>query len=604
MKNYAQVAPLAPGMNARLLGSMRVPRVAVGVSPTGSFKTSILLKHVPGGTPGTTRGTRVLPGIFLARRRIFCWVPVLLAVILLGGCASREAAAPAQTRDSRAAGLLARSRSLASTFDARMGFAVAAADLAAKDVARGGGDGDRGIYNAACTEVAVLSRNVSLPATLQTPAGTYRVELDAGRAAGCWNPAFFSKLIPTGEIKNRRLVSRKPPRGYGGVLVGVHRPANSRALFLSRAGVSAPVTAVLNTLPPAQSGGPVRATLALYDSSKMDTARIAGANRPLAADLSVPFGYYPIPPKMGILGMLRPQQFFKMEGLFLAQPYDAKKIPLVFIHGLMSDPSMWLPVMADIEADPVLRGEYQFWTFAYPTGNPIGYSALQLREALAGVYKAYPKSRHMVIVNHSLGGVITHLQVISPGDALVKAIFKNKAPEIMAMPDSSLIKRGLVYQANPRIDRVIFVAAPHRGAPLAINPIGNFGASLIRIPGQMVNEIGKGAIQIAAATAGKKANFIPNGISGLSPKNPLLVAMNTLPIKPPFHSIIGVAGSPRAPLDKTGDTVVPYWSSHLDGARSEKTVPYPHTAMFVKTEATDEIKRILKLHLACVEDRQ
>ena len=534
-------------------------------------------------------------------------VAVLAAAIgLLSGCASREAVGPAsaQTRDSRAAGLLAKSRSLASTFNARMGFAVAAADLAAKDIAKGGGDADRGIYNAACTEIAVLSRNVSLPVPLQTPAGTYRLELDSGRAPGCWNAAFFSKLIPTREIKNKSLVSRKPPSGYGGVLVGVHRPPNSRALFLSRTGVSAPVTAVLNTVPPAQVGGPVRATLALYDPSKKFAARVAGADRPLAADLSAPYGYYPIPPKIGIMGMLRPEQFFNKEGLFLAQPYDEKKIPLVFIHGLMSDPSMWFPVMADIEADPILRGSYQFWVFSYPTGNPLGYSALKLREALAGVYKAYPKSRHMVVVNHSMGGIISHLQVISAGDALVKAIFKDKAPEIMALPDSALLKRGLVYQANPRIDRVIFVAAPHRGAPLAINPIGNFGASLIRIPGQMVNEIGKGAIQIAASTAGKKANFVPNGINALSPKNPLLVAMNTLPIKPPFHSIIGVAGEPKSPLDKTSDTVVPYWSSHLDGARSEKIVPYPHTAMFVKPEATDEIKRILRLHLASVEVRK
>ena len=120
----------------------------------------------------------------------------------------------------------------------------------------------------------------------------------------------------------------------------------------------------------------------------------------------------------------------------------------------------------------------------------------------------------------------------------------------------------------------------------------------------MVNEIGKGAIQIAASTAGIKTNFVPNGINGLSPKNPLLVAMNTLPVNPPFHSIIGVAGGPKSPLEKTSDTVVPYWSSHLDGARSEKIVPYPHTAMFVKPEATDEIRRILKLHLAGVGDRK
>ena len=32
----------------------------------------------------------------------------------------------------------------------------------------------------------------------------------------------------------------------------------------------------------------------------------------------------------------------------------------------------------------------------------------------------------------------------------------------------------------------------------------------------------------------------------------------------PCCSIIGVAGKPKSPLEKTSDTLVPYWSSHLD----------------------------------------
>ena len=52
----------------------------------------------------------------------------------------------------------------------------------------------------------------------------------------------------------------------------------------------------------------------------------------------------------------------------------------------------------------------------------------------------------------------------------------------------------------------------------------------------------------------------------------------------------------RLPLEKTSD--LPYWSSHLDAALCEKIVPYRHTAMFVKPEATDEIKRILHLERA------
>ena len=534
-------------------------------------------------------------------------VALSVAAALLGGCASREAgpsSTATQRRSPDAVELLAQSRSTARTFETRLGLAVAAADLAAKAIANGGGNEDRTLYNNACAEVAVLSRKFALPLTLKTPAGTYLLAPDNSRISGRWDPSYFNELIPTGKIKNKALVSKEPPAGYGGALVGVHRPADPRVLYLPRVGVSAPVTAVLNTVPPAHAGEPARATLVLYDPSKQNTAHIAGATRPLAFDLSAPFGYYPSPPKLGILGLLRPQQYFNREGLFLVQPYDSKKIPLVLIHGLMSDPQMWLPVMADTESDPVLRGKYQFWVFAYPTGNPIGYSALELREALAGVYKVYPRTRNMVIVNHSLGGVITHLQVIDSSDVLVKGIFKQNTSKILALPDDSPVKKALIFRANPHIDRVVFVAAPHRGAPLAINRLAEFGASFIRLPSQVLSDIGTATLKAATSAAGIKGNFIPTSVSGLSPKSPLLISMNTVPMRTPFHSIIGVAGLPKTPLNKTSDTVVPYWSSHEDAALSEKIVPYPHTAMFVKPEATEEIKRILRLHLASTTDGQ
>jgi pimeloyl-ACP methyl ester carboxylesterase len=484
---------------------------------------------------------------------------------------------------------------------AQIGFAVAAADKAAGNL-----EDERLTYNAACIELAARvgksTDGASLPATFSTPSGTYRLEFNTGRPSGAWDPSLFAKLLPTDEIKNQRLVSKAPLAGYGGALVGVSLPPNPRALLLPKVGVSAPVTAVVNFSKPARSGDPIRAILTLHDPTKRNSALVAGEKRPLAADFTAPFGYYPNPGDVGILGMLRPGEFLEKEGFFLVQPYDPKKIPIVFVHGLMSVPQMWLPVMAALESDPVLRGKFQFWVFAYPTGDPIAYSALQLRRALESVYKVYPRTRDMVIINHSLGGDLTHLQVIDTGDVLVKGIFKQNAPNIMALPPDDLIKQALVFKANPRIKRVVFVAAPHRGAPLAVNIIGRIGAALIHLPGQVISDIGTATIEEAAAAAGLKKNFLPNSINGLSPKSPLLISMNEVPIRVPFHSIIGVAGEPKAPLEKTSDTVVPYWSSHLDAARSEKIVPYPHTAMFVKPEATDEIKRVLRLHLVSIGD--
>ena len=520
-------------------------------------------------------------------------VPLLWA---LASCATTNVGRQADP----AAALLSEARE-AKAPAAQIGFALAAADQAGRNLSVGD---NRLTYNAACVELAArvgkFTGGVSLPGTFSTPSGIYRLEFGADRPSGAWDPSFFAKLLPTDELKNKQLVSKPPLPGYGGALVGVSLPPNPRELLLPRVGVSAPVTAVVNFSKPARSGEPTRAILTLYDPAKRASALVSGEKRPLTADFTAPFGYYPAPGNIGILGMLSPEKYLEKEGFFLVQPYDPKKIPIIFVHGLMSDPQMWIPVMAAIESDPTLRGKFQFWVFAYPTGNPIAYSALKLREALKSVYKVYPRTRAMVIVNHSLGGDLTHLQVIDSGDVLVKGIFKENAPKILAMPPDAPIKQALIFKANSRIKRVIFVAAPHRGAPLAVNFIGRIGAALIHLPGRVIADIGTSAMEEAAAAAGLGKGFVPNSINGLEPTNPLLISMNEVPIRVPFHSIIGVAGEPKAPLEKTSDTVVPYWSSHLDAARSEKIVPYPHTAMFVKPEATDEIKRILRLHLASI----
>ena len=525
--------------------------------------------------------------------RALAFTPLL---ILLVSCATPDS----ETRSvptARAEKLLAEARHSRNT-EARIGFALAAAEEAAGAIPA---DDARLAYNDACVEIASeiwkSSGEITLPATFSTPAGSFRLEFNPSRPTGVWNPSTFQKLIPTAEIKNQTFVSKGPVSGYGGALVGVSIPPDPRKLFLPEIGVSTAVTAVVGFSKPSQPGKPTRAILTLYDPAKRTSATIAGASRSLAADYKAPFGYYPGASSNGFLGMLRPGKFMRKEGFFLVQPYDPDKIPIVFIHGLMSDPQIWLPMMASIESDPELRRRYQFWVYAYPTGNPIAYSALELRETLEAVYKTYPKSKDMVIVNHSLGGDLTHLQVIDTGNVLVEGIFKQNAPKILALPPDSTVRRGLQFKANPRIERVVFIAAPHRGAPLAINSIGQFGAALIRLPGRVISQIGTATIMEAEEAAGIKKTFIPNSITGLEPDSPLLKSMNKVPIRVPFHSIIGVYGFPKEPLEKTSDTVVPYWSSHLDAALSEKLVPAPHTAIYEHPETIAEVKRILRLNL-------
>ncbi len=394
---------------------------------------------------------------------------------------------------------------------------------------------------------------------------------------------------------NQSLVAQTPPEGFGGVVVGVELPADLQSKLFPKTGISLPVTAVLNFQ--RSTSGETVTRFTLYDSAKRRTAPVAGRTRPLASDLSAPFGYYPLSGAKGFLAMLRPGKYEETEGIYLLQPYDPDKIPLVFIHGLMSSPQMWLPVMAQFENDPELRDRYQYWVFAYPTGDPIAYLGLQLRRALAQMYEVYPDMKDMVIINHSLGGVITHLQVIDPGDALVEAVFKDKADKVLALPDDSLLKRSLVFQSNPRIKEITYIATPHLGAPLASGFLGRIGASLVKIPATLVKDVGEKTVEEAMAMAGLGKNEIPNVVYGLDPHSPLLVAMCKQEMLAPCHSIIGVAGEPKSPLEKTSDTVVPYWSSHLSYALSEKIVDATHETICVHPEAITEMKRIAKLYL-------
>lgn len=515
-----------------------------------------------------------------------------LCLALLTGCAT-----PGTRPEGTSAASLLKQAEAARTPRARLGLLAAAADSAAQAYRRSGADADRLTYNQASAEFATVwkSSGLSLPLALQSPKGTYQIRSGSTRSSGAWNPDRLTEILPTSAMPNQKLVAKTPPDGFGGVVVGVDRPANPRAKLYPKRGVSVPVTAVLNFEP--SSPGTTTAILTLYNPANRKTAAVAGRTRSLAADLSAPFGYYPLAGKKGFLGMLRPGKYEETEGLYLIQPYDPAKIPLVFIHGLMSSPQMWLPVMAQLEADPELRGKFQFWAFAYPTGDPIAYLALQLREALAQMYKVYPDMKDMMIINHSLGGVITHLQVIDTGDALVNAVFKDKAPKILALPDSSLLKRALIFEANPRIKEIVYIAAPHLGAPLASGFIGRLGASLVKIPTTLVKEVGEKTLGEAMAIAGLKKNEIPNVIYGLDPHQPLLVAMCKQKVKAPCHSIIGVAGRPTSPLEKTSDTVVPYWSSHLDYALSEKIVHATHETICAHPESVAEMKRIAKLYL-------
>jgi hypothetical protein len=88
-----------------------------------------------------------------------------------------------------------------------------------------------------------------------------------------------------------------------------------------------------------------------------------------------------------------------------------------------------------------------------------------------------------------------------------------------------------------------------------------------------------------------------NSISNLSNQDPFVRLAANLPIaeQVPYHSIIG-NNTPDFSLDLSSDGVVPYNSSHLEGAQSEKVINSWHSVQETP-EAIVEVRRILHTHL-------
>src|SRR5260370_33777907 len=108
---------------------------------------------------------------------------------------------------------------------------------------------------------------------------------------------------------------------------------------------------------------------------------------------------------------------------------------------------------------------FQFWCFAYPTGGPIAVSALRLRESLERVYQLYPRTKGMVLITHSMGGIVAQMQAVNTERVLWNAVFQNDADRLYATtPPDSLTKKAFIFNANPPGKRIVFIWVSHRGA--------------------------------------------------------------------------------------------------------------------------------------------
>ncbi len=433
---------------------------------------------------------------------------------------------------------------------------------------------------------------------------------------GEWQAEDFERFEFVSDYNVTGLQNQYHNYGLGVPLIAVRksRPRTDPTEQFYPPNLSFPVTAFLRLLPDDRAqtvGGKShhRAELELYDP--LVTGEIAVCNRqvPLEADLSTPLAYALSDPAfqkldVSTLGLLHPEKAQALTGLYMLQPYQPDKIPVLMVHGLWSSPLTWMEMFNDLRSSPELRSKYQFWFYLYPSGQPFWLSGAQLREDLANMRTVVDPGRHspaldqMVLVGHSMGGLVSKLQTLDSGEDFWHLLSEKPFADVKTDEET---RRGLFktvyFKPNISVRRVITIGTPHRGSDVANDTTRWLGRELISLPQKMV--MGEKQLRRDNPDFFKKSTLIDvtTSIDSLSPQMPIfpvmLAAHHGSWVK--YHNIVGRVDrhSTFGRIAGDGDGVVPYSSAHLEDVESELVVEADHTSLHQCSRSVLEVRRIL-----------
>lgn len=417
-------------------------------------------------------------------------------------------------------------------------------------------------------------------------------------------------VVPAAEVELSALKERYTLPGIGVPLVGVIpagklTPGTENVFNIATRGTVSLLTAVMTF---SEDGKP---HFHAIPRNREESVVVGKLNYPLAADWSALLEVYWNLTRVKEerwLGLLQPQELRNTTGLSSIQVYNPNKIPVILTHGLMSSAGTFDNLVNRLYADPEIRRNYQFWYFNYPTGVAWTVSARAYRESILELRKRVdpqfknPNWDKMVVVGHSMGGLITHYSQCEQPWNLLRAsdIPKETLAPLLderyvdtPMPDPSLESLRKDYFFEPvKAGLVVYMATPHRGAPVAKYRLATFLTKLVSLPQNLLKE----AYNIATL---QQDMFLLNpqdaylwftSVNQLKPDSYSISGLQGLKVRNvPTHSIIGDQGKGDTP--KSSDGVVPYWSSHLAWG-TETIVPSDHSVQDCMETAND-MKRIL-----------
>lgn len=436
-----------------------------------------------------------------------------------------------------------------------------------------------------------------------------------------WTPADVHKLILASDFEVSGLATSHNQYGLGVPLIGVRvtDPKKEERTPQERFfpdEMAFPLTAFL--VPNSRLRDSVetvdearKCTLELKDPVRERAVGQPPSAIALEIDLTTPLAYMwsrTDLEKFRWSGLLRPEQGMQRANLLMIRPYEPGKIPVVMVHGLISSPLAWIPMLNELLRDPAIQEKYQFMLYMYPTGVPMPIAAASLRDALSQAKITFnhdgrdPAFDRMVLLGHSMGGLLSHFMTVSSGDQLWR-LYSDRSFDMILGPKNVLdeLSRLLFFEPLPFVNRVVFLATPHRGSDLSHGVVGRVGAGLINDPDYVAKLLYQLVKDNPDAFDRRRFRRFPTSIETLDPSSPILKSL--LAMKPgpgvAYHSIIGSLRP--GGVDDSTDGVVPYRSAHLDGVESEQVVRSDHGVQ-KDGEAILEVRRILREHIGLASE--
>jgi pimeloyl-ACP methyl ester carboxylesterase len=417
-----------------------------------------------------------------------------------------------------------------------------------------------------------------------------------------WQPADFQYILPPDKLPHL-LRCRHTRPGCGVPLVVQRCRQNSDAIekrFLPRKSPFA-ATAVLRFARDDRSS----AVLEFYDPLRVAAVPSAGCELPLAADLTAPLAEALRDiPRTYLAGFVQPSGQTDQARLNFLEPYQPGKVPLVLIHGLFSDPHSWADMTNDLRATPGFCQRFQIWMFRYPTGQGFLRSAATLRAELAAAVEMCdpagtdPALRQMVLVGHSMGGLIAKLQVTHSQNTIWRRLSKVPLDQVVADDATrARLAAACFFEPAPHVRRVIFIASPHCGSTHASELMGRLASHLVKESCQDAQQHGRLMADNPGVFSDAIQNRLPTSVDTLRSDSHLLAAMKEMQIRDgvTLHNVIGIRD--KFSVHEPSDGVVPLSSAEHPHCASELVITAAHADVHRMPEAAREVVRILMEHL-------